>query len=143
TQSTSYEDKTSIKHCKSAAEIFRSHQQRYGTSSREDELRLKMQLISTRKLGTDTIDQHINKVEDLIAAIMAQQAEGKKYDDDKRNQLFLHTLQYSDIKDEDWSGFIPFLGKAWHEMSAPSLHVDMSCDSRRSSSSCEEVPYRC
>ena len=123
-QSIPYEHKAGIEHCKSAAEIFRSLQQRYGTSSREDELRLESQLMSTRKLGADTIDQHINKVEDLIAAIMAQQAEGKKYDDDKRNQLFLHTLQYSDIKDEDWSGFIPFLGKAWHEMSPQAVFAD-------------------
>ena len=64
-QSIPYEHKAGIEHCKSAAEIFRSLQQRYGTSSRKDELRLESQLMSTHKLGADTIDQHINKVEDL------------------------------------------------------------------------------
>ena len=39
------------------------------------------------------------------------QANGKKYDDDKRNQLFLHILQHSNIKNKDWSDFIPFLSK--------------------------------
>ena len=80
--------------------------------------------MSTCKLGTDSIDQHINKIEELIAAIMAQQADGEKYDN-KRNQLFLHTLQHSDIKDEDWSVFIPFLGKAWRDMTPQAVFADV------------------
>ena len=79
-QSIPYEHKAGIEHCKSAAEIFSSLQQRYGSTSREDELHLESQLMSTHKLGTDSIDQYINNIEELIGAIMVQQADGKKYD---------------------------------------------------------------
>ena len=87
-QSIPYEHKAGIEDCTTAAQIFKSFKQHYGSASCEDELRLETQLMSTRKLATDTIDQHINKIERLIASIMAQQDKDKKYANDKRNQLF-------------------------------------------------------
>src|SRR5205814_1833690 len=59
-----------------------------------------------------------------IHAVMTKHSAGKKYNNDNRNHLFLHTLQHSDIKDEDWSGFIPFLGKTWHDMTPQAVFAD-------------------
>jgi hypothetical protein len=93
-------------------------------ASREDELRLEGQLMVLLKIGTDNIDQHITKVENLIAAIMAQQTSNEKYDNDKRNQLFLQTLIHCKIPDEDWTGFVPYLGKVWHTMTPQAVFAE-------------------
>jgi hypothetical protein len=77
-----------------------------------------------RKIEIDNIDQHITKIENLIAAIMAQQIFNKKYDNDKQNQLFLQTLIHCKISDEDWTGFVPYLGKSWHTMTPQAVFAE-------------------
>src|SRR5271167_670204 len=123
-QAIPYEHGAGIEGCATAAEIFYSLQQHFGLAPREDDLRLEAQLMVLRKAGTDTIDQHITKVENLIAAIMAQQAPGKKYDNDKRNQLFLQTITHAKIEGEDWSGFVPYLGRSWHSMTPQAVFAE-------------------
>jgi gag-polypeptide of LTR copia-type len=123
-QAIPYEHGAGIEGCTTAAEIFNSLQQHFGSASREDELRLESQLMTLRKIGSDNIDQHIAKVEKLIAAIMAQQAADKKYDNDKRNQLFLQTITHAKIEGEDWSGFVPYLGRSWHTMTPQAVFAE-------------------
>src|SRR5271169_5710276 len=123
-QAIPYEHGAGIEGCTTAAEIFNSLQQHFGSASREDELRLESQLMTLRKIGSDNIDQHIAKVENLIAAIMAQQATNKKYDNDKRNQLFLQTITHAKIEGEDWSGFVPYLGRSWHSMTPQAVFAE-------------------
>jgi len=78
-----------------AADIFFSLQQQYGLTTCEDELRLERQLLYMQKHASDSIDQHTAKFKNLLAAVMAQQDPTSKYKDDKRNQLFLATLEHS------------------------------------------------
>jgi gag-polypeptide of LTR copia-type len=60
-QSIPYEHKAGIEECLTAADIWKAFQQRYGSQSREDELRLEGQLLDYKKLATDTIEEHIKK----------------------------------------------------------------------------------
>jgi hypothetical protein len=116
-----FEDESGIEHYETAAEIYASLKEQHGSRTREDELRLEIQLIHLRKTGSDSIDDHIAKFKTLIASVMAQQDPSSKYKNDKRNQLFLATLEYSDIEYEKWEMFIPFLGNTWTTMTPDSL----------------------
>src|SRR5271169_1148407 len=116
-----YEHKVSMTKLTSAAAIFTSLEEQYGSATREDEFRLETQLMLMRKLATDTVDEHIAKFKTLIATTMAQQDENRRYKNDKRNQLFLATLEYSEIEDENWERFIPSLGNTWKDMTPESL----------------------
>jgi hypothetical protein len=116
-----YEHKVSMTKTTSAAAIFRSLEEQFGSATREDEFRLESQLMLMRKLPTDTVDEHIGKFKTLVATAMAQQDEDHRYKNDKRNQLFLATLEYSEIEDEKWENFIPFLGNTWKDMTPESL----------------------
>src|SRR5271154_4613087 len=120
-QAISYEHKAGMEHCKTAGEMYKSLDKQYGTATCEDELRLETQLIYLRKSATDTIEQHISKFKLLIASVMAQQADDNKYRKDKRNQLFLATLEYAKIPDENWQGLVPYLGRTWTDMEPESL----------------------
>src|ERR1700685_2040032 len=91
------EHKVSLTNLTSAAAIFNSIEEQFGSATREDEFRLESQLMLMRKLHTDSVDEHIAKFKTLIATTMAQQDEDHRYKNDKRNQLFLATLEYSDI----------------------------------------------
>jgi hypothetical protein len=115
------EHKVSLTKLTSAAAIFKSIDEQFGSATREDEFRLESQLMLMRKLPTDSVDEHIAKFKTLIATTMAQQDEDHRYKNDKRNQLFLATLEYSDIEDEKWENFIPFLGNTWKDMTPESL----------------------
>jgi hypothetical protein len=84
-QSIPREHKASIEGCDTAADIWLAFQQRYGTRTREDELRLEQELLDTVKRATDTIDQHIQMFDNLIAALKAQQEPSQRYDDAKVN----------------------------------------------------------
>jgi gag-polypeptide of LTR copia-type len=123
-QSIPYEHKAGIESCTTAAEIWLAFQQRYASQSREDELRLEGQLLDFKKLATDTIDQHITKFDTLIASIVAQQPLNQRYDDTKKNQYFLRTLETAQIPGEDWKGFITFLGKSWLSISTHALFAE-------------------
>ena len=73
TQSIDFRYQAAIEHCTSAAEIWSVFQARYGQRSRDDELRLEAELLSLVKLSTQTLDQYIERFDDLIASIRAQQ----------------------------------------------------------------------
>src|SRR5271169_6775941 len=120
-QAIDFKYKAGMEHCETAAELFSSLQEQYGSTTREDEFRLETQLMFMRKLGTDSIDTHIAKFKTLIASVMAQQDASSKYKNDKRNQYFLATLEYSEIEDEKWETLIPFLGNTWKSMTPESL----------------------
>jgi gag-polypeptide of LTR copia-type len=120
-QAIPFQYKAGLEHCESAADLFSSLQEQYGSTTREDEFRLETQLMFLRKTATDTIDEHIAKFKGLIAAVMAQQDPASRYRNDKRNQLFLATLEYSDIDDEKWETLIPFLGNTWKNMTPEAL----------------------
>jgi hypothetical protein len=68
-QSIPLEHKASIEECKTAADIWLVFQQRYGLPTREDELRLEQEVLDNVKIASDTIDEHIRKFHDLIAAM--------------------------------------------------------------------------
>ena len=65
---------------------------------------------------------HTVKSKNLFAAVMTQQDPTSKYKDDKRNQLFLATLEHSKIPDENWKSFIPFIGNSWKEITPEALY---------------------
>ena len=96
-----------MEHGETAAELSPSLKEQNGYRTRRDEFRLGTQLMFMRKLGTDSIDEHVTKFKFLIATIMAQQDPSSKYKNDKRNQLFLATLEYSEIEDEKWGNPYP------------------------------------
>jgi len=123
-QSISYEYKAGLEDCTTAAQIWLALQQRYASKSREDELRLEGQLLDFKKSATDSIDQHIAKFDILIASIMAQQPTGQRYDDTKKNRYFLRTLETAQIPNEDWKGFITFLGKSWLTITTHALFAE-------------------
>ena len=123
-QSIPYEHKAGIESCTNAAEIWLALKQRYASQSREDELRLEGQLLDFKKSATDTIDQHIAKFDTLIASIIAQQPIGQQYDDTKKNRYFLRTLEIAQIPNEDWKGFITFLGKSWLTITTHALFAE-------------------
>jgi len=120
-QSIPYEHKYGLEDYTTAAEIFHALEQKYSLRSREDELRLKSLLLDMRKQSSDSIDQHINKFTSLMASIIAQQSTTERYDKAKRNKYFLRTLELSDIANENWIGFITYLGKGWSTLTPESL----------------------
>ena len=120
-QAIPFQYRTGMEHCDSAADLFFSLQQQYGSTTHEDEFRLEAQLMFMRKLPSNSVDQYVAKFKTHIAAVMAQQDPTAKYKDDKRHQLFLATLEYSDIPDEKWENFIPFLGNTWKSMTPEAL----------------------
>jgi hypothetical protein len=108
-----YEYKSGLETFTTAAEIWIALEQRYASTSREDELRLKSQFMDFRKSRSDTIDQHIQKYSTLLSSVLAQQQPERRFDIPEINSYFLRSLQNSNIPGEDWKGFITFLGKSW------------------------------
>src|SRR5579859_7200731 len=123
-QSIPLEHKASIEECKTAADIWLVFQQRYGSQTHEDELRLEQEVLDTVKLASDTIDEHIRKFHDLIAAMRAQQEPTQRYDDTKVNMTFLHSLERAQIPHEDWMGFVASLGKTWLTITPDTLYSE-------------------
>jgi len=72
-QSIPYRYQPAIEDCASAAEIWAIFIERYGTRSREEELRYESELLSLVKLSTETIDTFIEKFDNLLSSIRAQQ----------------------------------------------------------------------
>jgi hypothetical protein len=123
-QSIPLEHKAAIRQCKTAHDIWRIFQQRYASKTREDEVRLEAQLIDLKKSSTETLDQHITKFDNLIAAIRDQQPADRQYDDIKINQYFIRTLEMSNIPNEDWKGFVTFQGKSWYSITKDQLYSE-------------------
>ena len=116
-----YEHKVSMTGFESAAEIFKSLEQQYGAATREDQFRFEKQLMWMRKTPNHTVEEHIVRFKKLMAQAMAHQPPSHRYKMDQQNQIFLATLEYSDIADEKWENFIPFLGNTWKDMTPESL----------------------
>jgi hypothetical protein len=88
-QSIPYEHKYGLEGYTTAAQIFHALEQRYGSTSREDELRLESLLLDMRKQSGDSIDRHIDRFTALMSSILAQQPSDRRYDNAKRNKYFL------------------------------------------------------
>jgi hypothetical protein len=123
-QSIDFKYQPSIESCTTAAEIWTVFLQRYGTKSREDELRLEAELLSLVKLSTETLDEFIEKFDNKISAIRAQQEPSQRWDDHKVNMHYLRSLEYSNIEDEDWKAFVTYLGTTWFTLSNDSLQAN-------------------
>ena len=119
-----YEYKPGLETYSTAAEIWTSLEQQYASTSREDELRLESQLMDFRKSKSDTIDQHIQKYSSILSSVLAQQQPDRRFDNAKINSYFLRSLENSNIPDEDWKGFITFLGKSWLTATKEQLYSD-------------------
>ena len=119
-----YEYKHGLETFTTAAEIWTALEQRYASTSREDELRLKSQLMDLRKSRSDTIDQHIQKYSTILSSVLAQQQLERRFDTPEINSYFLRSLEKSNIPDEDWKGFITFLGKSWLTATKEQLYSD-------------------
>jgi gag-polypeptide of LTR copia-type len=120
-QAIPFQHKVGMEHCETAAELFSSLEQQYGSTSRGDELRLETELIHMRKTGSVSVEDHIAEFKSKMAAIMDQRDLSSKHKTDKRNHLFLAMLEYSDIEDEKWEMSIPFLGNTWRNMTPEAL----------------------
>ena len=72
-QSIEFRYQPSIETCETASEIWSVFLQRYGQRSRDDELRLEAELLSLLKLSTETLDEYIEKFDNIISSIRAQQ----------------------------------------------------------------------
>src|SRR5438876_4909009 len=119
-----YEYKPGLETYTTAAEIWMALEQRYASTSREDELRLEAQLMDFRKSKMDTIDQHIQKYSSILSSVLAQQLPERRFDNAKINSYFLRSLENSNIPGEDWKGFITFLGKTWLTATKEQLYSD-------------------
>ena len=97
---------------------------RYGTKTRDDELRLEQDLLELLKLPSDTIDAHIQKFDDLLSALHAQQLATEHWDTHKVNRYFLRSLERASIPNEDWKAFSTYLGQTWHDMTLETLYSE-------------------
>ena len=97
---------------------------RYGTKTRDDELRLEQDLLELLKLPSDTIDAHIQKFDDLLSALHAQQLATEHWDTHKVNRYFLRSLERASIPNEDWKAFSTYLGRTWHDMTLETLYSE-------------------
>lgn len=120
-QSIEFKYQPSIENCETAAEIWSVFLQRYGQRSRDDELRLEAELLSMVKLSTETLDQYIEKFDNIISSIRAQQEPNQRWDDRKINMHFIRSLELSNIKNEDWKAWSTYLGSTHQTMSHDSL----------------------
>src|SRR5271169_1501453 len=120
-QSIEFKYQPSIESCNTAAEIWSVFLQRYGQRSRDDELRLEAELLSLLKLSTETLDEYIEKFDNIISSIRAQQEPNQRWDDRKVNMYFIRSLELSQIKNEDWKAWSTYLGSTHRTMSHNSL----------------------
>jgi hypothetical protein len=116
-QSIEYKYQPSIETCTSAAEIWTVFLQRYGQRSRDDELRLEAEMLSLTKLSTQTLDEFIEKFDDLLSSIRAQQDPSQHWDDPKINMYFIRCLVTSRLAPlEDWEAWSTYLGSTYQTM---------------------------
>ena len=119
-----YEYKHGLETFTTAGEIWTALEQRYASTSREDELRLKAQLMDLRKSKSHSIDEHIQRFSAVLSSVLAQQAPERRLDNADINSYFLRSLENANIPDEDWKGFITFLGKSWLTATKEQLYSD-------------------
>jgi hypothetical protein len=81
---------------------------------------LEPRLLHFKKLAEDTIDQHITK----FVSVIGKQSINEPYDEIKVNRFFLYTLETAQIPNEDWEGFITFLGRSWFTISTHALFTE-------------------
>src|SRR5271170_4791905 len=120
-QSIEFRYQPSIETCETAAEIWSVFLQRYGQRSRDDELRLEAELLSLIKLSTETLDEYIEKFDNIISSIRAQQEPTQRWDDRKVNMHFIRSLELSNIKNEDWKAWSTYLGSTHQLMTHDTL----------------------
>src|SRR5271167_2388398 len=120
-QSIEFKYQPSIENCDTAAEIWSVFLQRYGQRSRDDELRLEAELLSMIKLSTETLDDYIEKFDNIISSIRAQQEPNQRWDDRKVNMHFIRSLELSNIKNEDWKAWSTYLGSTHQLMTHDTL----------------------
>ena len=116
TQSIEFKYQTAIDRCETAADIWSVLLERYGTRTRDDELRLESELMTLTKLPTDTIDDFLMKFDDLISKIRAQQTHDT-WDNAKLNMHFLRALEMSKVPNEDWKAFATYIGSSYDTIS--------------------------
>jgi len=122
-QSIPYRYQPAIEDCASAAEIWAIFIERYGTRSREEELRYESELLSLVKLSTETIDTFIEKFDNLLSSIRAQQDLANRWDETKVNMYFLRCLELSKIPNEPWQNFVTYLGSTYASMTNNQLQA--------------------
>lgn len=113
-----------ITRCNTAADIWAALQEHYAKRSIEDLMRLKNQLSSTRKTANETIDQYIDRFNNLINAIMAQQTPTQQFETAEINSTFIYSLETSDIPNEDWKPFAANIGKSWLTSTTHGVYSD-------------------
>jgi gag-polypeptide of LTR copia-type/Integrase core domain len=123
-QAIPYEYRYGLEEYETAAEIFHALEQKYNSQSRHDELRLESMLMDMKKQSNQSIDQHIANFSALMASLLAQQRPGHKFDNEKRNQYFVRTLENADTPNENWLNFVTYIGDRWHSMTPESLHAE-------------------
>ena len=74
------------------------------------------------KSAKDSITEHISKFSTLLNIVMSYLNSDVRYNDPRKNNLFLNSLELSHIPNEDWSCFITSLGKTWLELPINSLY---------------------
>jgi hypothetical protein len=121
-ESIPYDLKARVRKCTTAAAVWTAFEQEYGTKSYIDELRIEAQLYDFKKSAKDTIEEHVTKFHDLVSAAMAQQSIDNIYNDQKVNSLFIRTLEYSNIPNEDWTTFKSMLGATWATLTTLQLY---------------------
>ena len=72
-QSIPYRYQPNIEECTTAAEIWSIFIELYGTRSREQELQFEAEILRLLKLSTETIDEFIEKFENQLSKVRAQQ----------------------------------------------------------------------
>ena len=87
-------------------------------------MRLKNQLSSTKKTANETIDQYIDRFNNLINAIMAQQKPHQQFETAEINSTFIYSLATSDLPNEDWKAFAANIGKSWLTSTTHGVYSD-------------------
>jgi len=111
-QSIPLKYKSSIELFTTATQIWSSFLMRYGTKTRDDELRLEQDLLELLKLPSDTIDAHIQKFDDLLSALHAQQLATEHWDTHKVNRYFIRYLEPASIRNQDCKRFTTYVRRS-------------------------------
>jgi len=113
-----------VTRCNTAAEIWTVLKEHYAKQSIEDLMRLKNQLSSTKKTANETIDQYIDRFNNLINAIMAQQTPQQQFETTEINSTFIYSLASSNLPNEDWKPFAANIGKSWLSSTTHGVYSD-------------------
>jgi len=106
--------------CTYTYEIWEALNQEYSYRSRQDQLRLELELTMIRKMAEENLDQFIERFEKLSVQYKDQ---NPNCPSDRINSYFLLALERANIPHEKWSGFITYLGNRWPELTERQLHA--------------------